>query len=216
MRHLCTCVPGLGLILTVVFTCAPVSGVEIGSFVDSPDGNCVDGYSYTQLDYDDYWEGYEAAGVVSSLSNDGDALDTAEGGANADETYAEGDVSWCDESGTYTVAGDHYLFSPDFWWVEVAESSAGMDFLYQGGGGGGGCGDGGAPACILPDTDVSVFCCGLPAPNSYAAKFDAYALLSSSNAFPQDTWGGIASQRAVGGAAIRTVRVRTTRTCPAL
>jgi hypothetical protein len=183
--------PLYGVLLAAVFACTPAFAVQSGSYIDSPDGVWLYGYSYVQLDYSEYWEEAAEELVSSSVLYDpnGNALDSDEEEANAWESgYVESDVSGAnDGSGYYYVIGDGqaYVAYDD---IDLGETEAAMEFTDEGGGG-----------CVYPDTDVSAYRTNHASPYAWAGVFDAWAYLSTAGGYPQDTWSGLQGNESWAG-----------------
>jgi hypothetical protein len=143
-----TFMKALVFLVALALLSRPAAAVEINSFIYAVGGTEVAGGSYTELDWDDIlYDGASYAEVDSTLWAGEDQLDYE---YNIDPVLAEdflsGDGGW----GTYSVLGDHWVFSDEYGWYYVGQSSAQMD-LDQGSGG---CGS--APAC-RPMGEYSTF-----------------------------------------------------------
>jgi hypothetical protein len=147
------------LLVGLAFLIRPAAAVETSSFIYAEGGTDVAGGSITELDfYDVYYYGVILeAEVDSTLWVGEEELDYeyAIDPSDAEDTVS-GDGGW----GTYTVLGDHWLFSEDYGWIEVGETSAGLDL--EEGGGDGGCGS--SPACHQPTGEYSTSLGPGPAP----------------------------------------------------
>lgn len=170
---------GLVLCFLIAPFCAPVFAYDIDSYAYADGPDSVSGWSYTDLDEEDWYEDYAwLADVQSTIWLGGAELDYSGAEDFAEEepdfVFATAYVAAGDGYGWYEVIGDHWEYTL-FGWVYLGETSY-WAFL---------------AACTLPSGETEGFT--FPSP-SYGAPFTSFNMTLSPYYFAgrsaQEQWAG--------------------------